>query len=90
MATTEKRSTAATPTRARRPRAKRAAAVAVPSAGYLGDITGPGITDGWGVTGTDLAHFAGLIRSLSAVVGVTRHRYAAELNRPGVSGDFLV
>ena len=26
----------------------------MPVEGYLGDMTGPGITDGWGVTGTDL------------------------------------
>src|ERR1700733_3151147 len=50
----ESRSTAAASTSARRPRTKRTAAVAVPVEGYLGDITGPGITDGWGVTGTDL------------------------------------
>lgn len=54
MPATGKRSTATTSTRTRRPRVKRAAAVTVPSAGYLGDITGPGITDGWGVTATDL------------------------------------
>lgn len=39
----------------RRPRTKRSAAVPVPPAeGYLGDMTGPGITDKWGVTCTDL------------------------------------
>ena len=36
-------------------RSPRKAAAAAPTAvGYLGDITGPGITDQWGVTGTDL------------------------------------
>jgi hypothetical protein len=34
--------------------ARRAAAVVPSTGGYLGDITGPAITDGWGVTGTDL------------------------------------
>src|SRR5262245_6413682 len=38
-------------------RARRPASAAVPTApveGYVGDITGPGITDKWGVTCTDL------------------------------------
>ena len=33
---------------------RKAAATAPTAVGYLGDITGPGITDQWGVTGTDL------------------------------------
>ncbi len=52
---TKKRSpaTQSTGTR-RRTVAKPAAAIPAPAGGYLGDITGPGITDGWGVTATDL------------------------------------
>ena len=58
--------TATKPPPARRsPRMGSAAAVPIPApptpaaaptegVGYLGDITGPGITDKWGVTGTDL------------------------------------
>ena len=40
-------------TKPRRP-PRKAAAAAPTAVGYLGDITGPGITDQWGVTGTDL------------------------------------
>src|ERR1700761_9267245 len=41
------------PPRIRKTQPTRAAATPVVE-GYLGDITGPGITDGWGVTATDL------------------------------------
>ena len=49
--------TAIKSTPARRSKTKRSAAVpptTTPVEGYLGDMTGPGITDAWGVTGTDL------------------------------------
>ena len=53
----ENSSTATKSAPARRARSKRAAAVPptpLPSEGYVGDVTGPGITDTWGVTCTDL------------------------------------
>jgi hypothetical protein len=53
----ENSSTATKSAPARRSLSKRSAAVPpapLPSEGYVGDITGPGITDTWGVTCTDL------------------------------------
>jgi Domain of unknown function (DUF4185) len=48
-------STARKSTAARRPARRRSAAVpTLPVEGYVGDMTGPGITDTWGVTATDL------------------------------------
>ena len=51
----ENQAAATKPPAARRaPRMGAAAATTEGPVGYLGDITGPGITDQWGVTGTDL------------------------------------